>query len=430
MSQPVDLSLPAPGPNPIDKESTALAEPPSSGWLAPSHETARPIILALSLSHLLNDTLQALLPAIYPVLKESYHLTFTEVGLITMTFQCTASLFQPLVGSYTDRRPMPYSLAVGMGFTLIGLLLLSQAHTLGSILVAAALVGIGSSVFHPEASRLAYMAAGGRHGLAQSLFQVGGNAGSALGPLLAAAIVVPRGQGSLALFSVIAIAAIVVLSFVGRWYRANLHRLKPKPRAQGSAGPVLTNARVASALAVLIVLIISKYFYMVSITNYYTFYLMHRFHVSIETSQYLLFVFLFAVAAGTIAGGPIGDRFGRKIVIWVSILGVAPFSLAMPYTGLYGTVVLSAISGALLASAFSAIIVFAQELLPGKVGLVAGLFFGFAFGISGIAASALGLLADRTNIEFVFRVCSFFPLLGLLTIFLPNLGRPSPRLKA
>ncbi len=428
MSQSADLSLPAtPSAHASSAASTSADEPPSAGTVLPRNDTALQIILALSLSHLLNDTLQALLPAIYPVLKESHHLTFTEIGLITMTFQCTASLLQPLVGSYTDRRPMPYSLAIGMGFTLIGLLLLSQAQTLGTILPAAALVGMGSSVFHPEASRLAYMAAGGRHGLAQSLFQVGGNAGSALGPLLAAAIVVPRGQGSLALFSLIAIAAIFVLSYVGRWYGANLHRLKPKPRKAGASGPALSKARVATALAVLIVLIISKYFYMVSITNYYTFYLIHRFHVSIETSQYLLFIFLFAVAAGTIAGGPIGDRFGRKIVIWISILGVAPFSLAMPYAGLYGTIVLSAISGALLASAFSAIIVFAQELLPGKVGLVAGLFFGFAFGISGIAASALGLLADRTSIEFVFHLCSYFPLLGLLTVFLPNLGRPAPR---
>ncbi|AMV19372.1 MFS transporter [Planctomyces sp. SH-PL14] len=425
MSQTAAASPADPSLSPAGSTPAVLDPAASLGTAAAAHDTVMPIILALSLSHMLNDTLQALLPAIYPVLKESYKLTFSEIGLITMTFQCTSSLLQPLVGSYTDKRPMPYSLAIGMGSTLIGLLLLSQAHTLGMILLAAALVGTGSSVFHPEASRLAYMAAGGRHGFAQSLFQVGGNFGSAMGPLLAAAIVVPRGQGSLALFSLIAIAAILVLSYVGRWYGANLHRLKPKVRKAGAGGTGLSSGRVAFALVILVLLIISKYFYMVSLSNYYTFYLIDRFGVSVQTSQYLLFVFLFAVAAGTIAGGPIGDRFGRKIVIWVSILGVAPFSLALPYAGFYGTIVLSAIAGALLASAFSAIIVFAQELLPGKVGLVAGLFFGFAFGISGIAASALGQLADRTSIEYVFRLCSYFPLLGLLTVFLPNIGRPA-----
>lgn len=425
MSQTAAASPADPSLSPAGSTPAVLDPAASLGTAAAAHDTVMPIILALSLSHMLNDTLQALLPAIYPVLKESYKLTFSEIGLITMTFQCTSSLLQPLVGSYTDKRPMPYSLAIGMGSTLVGLLLLSQAHTLGMILLAAALVGTGSSVFHPEASRLAYMAAGGRHGFAQSLFQVGGNFGSAMGPLLAAAIVVPRGQGSLALFSLIAIAAILVLSYVGRWYGANLHRLKPKVRKSGAGGTGLSSGRVAFALVILVLLIISKYFYMVSLSNYYTFYLIDRFGVSVQTSQYLLFVFLFAVAAGTIAGGPIGDRFGRKIVIWVSILGVAPFSLALPYAGFYGTIVLSAIAGALLASAFSAIIVFAQELLPGKVGLVAGLFFGFAFGISGIAASALGQLADRTSIEYVFRLCSYFPLLGLLTVFLPNIGRPA-----
>lgn len=425
MSQTAAASPADPSLSPAGSTPAVLDPAASLGTAAAAHDTVMPIILALSLSHMLNDTLQALLPAIYPILKASYKFTYIEIGFITMTFQCTSSLLQPLVGSYTDKRPMPYSLAIGMGSTLIGLLFLSQAHTLGAILLAAALVGTGSSVFHPEASRLAYMASGGRHGLAQSLFQVGGNFGSALGPLLAAAIVVPYGQGSLALFSVIAITAIVVLSYVGRWYGANLHRLKPKVRKSGEGGTGLSNRRVAFAIVILVLLIISKYFYMVSLSNYYTFYLIHHFGVSVQTSQYLLFVFLFAVAAGTIAGGPIGDRFGRKIVIWISILGVAPFSLALPYAGFYGTIVLSAIAGALLASAFSAIIVLAQELLPGKVGLVAGLFFGFAFGISGIASVVLGYLADQTSIEYVFRLCSYFPLLGLLTVFLPNIGRPA-----
>lgn len=415
MSSTADPALSA---NPASPSSP----PALSAEAAPqSYDTVLQIILALSFSHLLNDTLQALIPAIYPILKESYHFSFGQIGLITFTFQCTASLLQPLVGMYTDKRPMPYSLAIGMGFTLIGLLLLSQAHTLGLILFAAALVGTGSSVFHPEASRLAYMAAGGRHGLAQSLFQVGGNFGSALGPLLAAWIVAPYGQGYLAVFSVIALMAMFVLSRVGNWYAANMHRLKKKPRKDAGGPPRLSNGMVVFSIVILMLLIISKYFYMVSLSNYYTFYLISRFGVSVQNSQLLLFVFLFAVAAGTIAGGPIGDRFGRKIVIWVSILGVAPFSLAMPYANLWGTVLLSAIAGGLLASAFSAIIIYAQELLPGKVGLVAGLFFGFAFGISGIAAAALGRLADWTSIEYVFHLCGFLPLLGLLTVFLPNL---------
>jgi FSR family fosmidomycin resistance protein-like MFS transporter len=379
------------------------------------------VLLALSFSHMLNDTIQSLIPAMYPVIKSSFALTFTQIGLITLTFQVTASLLQPVVGLYTDRRPKPFSLAVGMGFTLVGLLMLSHAGNLGMILVSAALVGAGSAVFHPEASRVAHMASGGKHGMAQSLFQVGGNFGSSLGPLLAAWIIVPRGQASLAWFSVVALLGILVLARVGAWYSSNMHRTRPaKKRATSHLGETLSSRRIAVAIGVLIVLVISKYFYLVSLTNYYTFYLIEHFGVSVQASQIYLFVFLFAVAAGTIAGGPLGDRFGRKIVIWVSILGVAPFSIALPHVGLTGTVVLSVIVGVVLASAFSAILVFAQELLPGKVGLVAGLFFGFAFGVSGIASAALGKLADNRGIEFVFHACGYLPLLGILTVLLPN----------
>ncbi len=385
--------------------------------------TTMSVLFALSFSHLLNDTIQSLIPAIYPVLKTSFHLDFTQIGLITLTFQLTASLLQPVVGTYTDRRPKPYSLAVGMSFTLLGLLLLSRAGNLRAILVSAALVGLGSSVFHPEASRLAHMASGGKHGLAQSLFQVGGNLGSSLGPLLAAWIIVPHGQSSIALFSILAFVGIFVLVRVGFWYHANIAQyraqVRAKHRAAGRAGP---SAHVTFSMTILILLVISKYFYLVSLTNYYTFYLISKFHVSVQTSQIYLFIFLFAVAAGTFAGGPLGDRFGRKIVIWVSILGVAPFSLALPHVGLFWTAVFTVLVGVILASAFSAILVFAQELIPGKVGTVAGLFFGFAFGVSGLASAALGVLADHTSIEHVFKVCGYLPLMGLLAGFLPNLG--------
>lgn len=392
-----------------------------------AERTTMGVLLALSFSHLLNDTIQSLVPAIYPVLQESYRLSFREIGLITLTFQLTASLLQPLVGLYADRRPKPYSLAAGMGFTLIGLILLSQANSLASILVAAATVGIGSSVFHPEASRVARMASGGKHGLAQSLFQVGGNFGSSLGPLLAAWIIVPKGQPSIAWFSLIALLAFFILTKVGGWYRSELLLAKSEARpARKSGPPPLPPGKVALAIGVLVILIMSKYFYLVSLTNYYTFYLINKFHVSVQMSQVYLFAFLFAVAAGTIAGGPIGDRFGRKLVIWISILGVAPFSLALPHVNLAWTVILSIAAGVILASAFSAILVFAQELMPGKVGLVAGLFFGFAFGVSGIASLALGELADRTSIIEVFHVCAFLPLLGIFAWFLPNLEKKDP----
>jgi MFS transporter, FSR family, fosmidomycin resistance protein len=388
--------------------------------------TVMSVLLAISFSHLLNDTMQSLIPAIYPVVKQSFHLNFTQIGLITLTFQMTASLLQPLVGHYADRRPQPYALAGGMCFTLGGLVLLSTAGSYPLLLASVALVGVGSSVFHPEASRLAYMAAGSRHGFAQALFQVGGNAGSSLGPLLASMIVVgERAQARLLWFSIAAVAAIVVLWNVGHWYRKNTFRLQPRRRREARAGQTALSARkVGWSIAILVALMFSKFFYLASMGSYYTFYLIARFHLSIQSAQIYLFVFLFSVAAGTLIGGPVGDRFGRKYVIWGSILGVAPFTLLLPHAGLFWTAALSVVIGLILSSAFSAILVYAQELLPGKVGLIAGLFFGLAFGMGGLGSAVLGRLADLTSIGFVFQVCAFLPLLGLLTGFLPNLETP------
>jgi FSR family fosmidomycin resistance protein-like MFS transporter len=404
----------------------ALDGPDSSRH--PAGMTVMNILFALSLSHLLNDTIQSLLPAIYPILKESFRLSYAQVGVITFVFQMTASLLQPLVGFYTDRQPKPFSLAVGMGITLTGLVLLSHAGSFRLILGSAALVGMGSSIFHPEASRVARMASGGRHGFAQSLFQVGGNLGSSFGPLLAAWVVVPHGQGSILWFSLIALLGIFVLSKVGVWYRRHLNELRAKGRPRDSSPTVkLSRGRVVGALLVLVILVFSKYVYLVSLSNYYTFYLIDQFHLSVAGAQYGLFVFLFAVAAGTIIGGPVGDRIGRKRVIWISILGVAPFSLLLPHVGLAGTVVLTVFIGVILASAFSAIIVYAQELVPGRIGLISGLFFGLAFGVAGVASALLGRLADHTSIRFVFQVCAYFPLIGLLTAFLPEVEpRPKP----
>jgi FSR family fosmidomycin resistance protein-like MFS transporter len=382
------------------------------------HSTVMTVLFAISFSHLLNDTIQALLPSIYPMLRDSFHLNFAQLGWITFTFQCTASLFQPLVGLVTDKRPMPHSLAAGMGLTLVGLLSLAFADSYVLIIISAAVIGLGSAIFHPEASRVAHMAAGTRRGFAQSFFQLGGNAGSALGPLLAALIVVSRGQKYVACFSLLALAGVFVLWKIGTWQKENFHRITRKTAQKTSHLP---RKKVIAALAVLIALIFSKYVYLASMTTYYTFYLIHHFQVSVRTSQLLLFVYLFAVALGTIIGGPVGDRIGRKRVIWVSILGVAPFSLLLPHVGLVGTVILTVIIGIILASAFSAILVYAQELVPGKVGMIAGLFFGLAFGIAGIGAAALGQLADHTSIEFVFNVCAFLPLIGLLTVFLPDI---------
>jgi FSR family fosmidomycin resistance protein-like MFS transporter len=403
---------------------TIQAEDENSRFNAPSspHNTVLAILFALSFSHLLNDTMQSLLPAIYPLLKTSFDLSFAQIGLITLTNQLTASLLQPLVGFYTDRYPKPYSLAIGMGFTLAGLVLLALATHFLLILLAAALVGMGSSVFHPEASRVARMASGGRHGFAQSLFQVGGNAGTSFGPLLAALIIVPYGRNQVLWFSLVALTGIVVLTRVGHWYRANTFRLKPSAHARAGATK-MERRKVVFALAILVALVFSKYFYLTSMTSYYTFYLIQKFHLSVQTSQYFLFIFLFAVAAGTIIGGPIGDRIGRKRVIWASILGVAPFTLLLPYANLVECGLLTAIIGVILASAMSAIIVYGQELIPGNVGMIAGLFFGLAFGMGGIGSAVLGKLADLTSIYFVFQVCSFLPLLGILTWFLPDVEK-------
>ena len=393
-----------------------------------TEQTVFAVLWAISFSHLLNDTIQALIPSLYPLLKTSLNLNFTQLGLITFTFQCTASLLQPLVGLYTDRRSMPFSLSLGMGFTLIGLIALSMAHSFPMIIVSAAMVGMGSAVFHPEASRVAHMAAGTNRGLAQSLFQVGGNAGSSLGPLLAALIIVPRGQGHVAWFSVAACLGMLVLWKVGVWQSRNLHLIHRFSKKTANLEiPALPRTTVLLSLAVLVALTFSKYVYLVSMTSYYTFYLMDRFHVSVQASQLYLFLFLFAVAAGTIIGGPIGDRIGRKRVIWGSILGVAPFSLWLPHADLMTTAVLTVFIGLILASAFSAILVYAQELVPGKVGLIAGLFFGIAFGIAGIGSAVLGRMADHVGINAVYHACAYLPLIGLLTVFLPDI---EPKKKA
>lgn len=400
-------------------------EPASALQPAAGESTVIVVLFALSLSHLLNDVMQSLIPAVYPLLKSKYNLTFTQIGFITFTFQVTASLLQPLVGMSTDRRPRPYSLAAGMIFTLTGLIVLGFASTFLLILLGSALVGVGSSVFHPEASRVARLASGGKHGFAQSLFQVGGNTGSAIGPLLAAGVVVPWGQVSIALFSIVALVAMTVLYFVGRWYESHLFALRTRPRAHHVAHS-LPRSRVIFALSILLLLIFSKYFYLVSISSYYTFYLIDTFDVSVETAQYLLFVFLGAVAVGTVAGGPVGDRIGFKAVIWGSILGVLPFTLALPHANLFWTSILTVPIGLILASAFSAMMVYAQDLVPSRVGLVAGLFFGLAFGMAGIGAAVLGWLADRTSITFVYQVCAFLPAIGLLAGLLPNLEHKKP----
>jgi len=382
--------------------------------------TALAVLAAVSASHFLNDLIQSLLPAVYPLLKVNYALDFGQIGLITLVFQVTASLLQQVVGTFTDRRPTWFSLPLGMTFTLCGLLLLSQA-TYPLLLLAAALIGTGSSVFHPESSRIARLASGGRHGFAQSFFQVGGNLGSAMGPLLAAFVVLPRGQGSIAWFAVFALVAIVLLTRVGTWYRSHVRERRAAPAAVTTSG--LPRRQVVIAISVLLALIFSKYFYLASLNTYLTFYLMERFGISAQNAQIHLFLFLGAVALGTLVGGPVGDRFGRKYVIWVSILGVLPFTLLLPHADLFWTSVLSVIIGLILSSAFSAILVYATELVPGKVGMIAGLFFGFAFGMGGLGAALLGQLADARGIEYVYQVCAFLPAIGLLTVFLPNLRR-------
>ena len=392
--------------------------------------TAFGVLFSISLAHLLNDMMQSLLPAIYPQLKSQFHLSFTEIGFVTFTFQLTASLLQPVVGFIGDKRPAPFSLPIGMVFTLFGLLLLGFTPNYWLLLLAAALIGTGSSVFHPESSRVARMASGGRPGLAQSLFQVGGNAGSALGPVAAAFVVLGFGQRSIAWFALAALAAILVLWRVGLWYKH--HGLGALKRAATHAKAVhvaLPRGRVAQAMGVLMLLIFSKYFYLASISSYFTFYLMRHFGVSVREAQLHLFAFLAAVAAGSFIGGPVGDRIGRKPVIWFSILGVLPFTLALPYADLMWTGILSMVIGLILSSAFSAIIVYGQELAPGKVGTIAGLFFGFAFGMGGLGAAVLGAMADATSIEFVYKITAFLPAMGILAALLPNLKTPAAQVK-
>lgn len=385
--------------------------------------TVFPILFTISFAHLLNDMLQSVIPSIYPLIKQNLQLTFSQIGLITFTFQITASLLQPFVGQYTDKYPKPYSLAIGMGFTLTGLIVLSMATGFIAILFAVALVGVGSSIFHPEASRVAHLASGGKRGLAQSIFQLGGNAGSAIGPLLAAAIIVPHGQPYVIWFGLAAILGVFVLSKIAVWYKERLILRASRKVPVDIVDNGLSKTRVWVSLSILLVLIFSKYFYMASMSSYFTFYLIDKFHLSVQQSQIHLFIFLASVAAGTLLGGPLGDKFGRKYIIWISILGVAPFTLLLPHVNLFWTGVLSVIIGVILASAFSAILVYAQELVPGKVGMVAGLFFGFAFGMGGLGSALLGKLADMTSIGYVFKVCAFLPLIGIITGFLPGLHR-------
>jgi FSR family fosmidomycin resistance protein-like MFS transporter len=409
MAQPTETS-----PN------TAVIE--ASGPAHVAAESVFRILVAVSVCHLLNDMVQSLLPSIYPILKGSFHLNFGQIGLLSLTYQVVASLLQPFIGLFTDRRPMPYALAVGMCFTLTGIVMLAVAPTFHLLLLAAAVVGTGSAIFHPESSRIARIASGGQHGFAQSFFQVGGNTGSAIGPLLAAFIVLPEGQPGVAWFSIAATAGVVILYFVGRWRSHHLSRATPS-HLHIEQRSTLPRGTVLRAIAVLAALVFSKYFYLASLSSYYTFYLISRFQVSVRSSQLHLFVFLGAVAAGTFLGGPIGDRIGPKYVIWGSILGVLPFTLMLPHASLFWTGILSAVIGFVIASAFSAILVYAQELVPGRVGLVSGIFFGLAFGMGGIGAAVLGHIADLTSIVFVYRLCAWLPAIGLLTGLLPNLDR-------
>lgn len=389
-----------------------------------AHRTAFTVLIVISLTHTLNDVAQSLIQASYPILKNAFKLDFGQVGVITLTFQLTASLLQPAVGVFTDRWPQPFSLAIGMGFTLTGLLLLSSAGSYPALLCAVAVIGVGSSVFHPESSRVARMASGGRHGLAQGLFQVGGNFGQALGPLLAAFIVLPYGQASLAWFALIALGGVLILTRIGFWSRARQAAAAPRSARRDPSLPTAATAR--RALIILAVLMFSKFFYLSSMSNYYTFYLIETFHIPVWNAEVMLFLFLAATAVGTVTGGHIGDRFGRKTVIWLSFLGALPFTLALPYANLFWTGALSLVIGFILSSAFPTIVVYAQELLPGQVGMVSGLFFGLAFGLGGLGAAALGELADITSIRFVYHLCAFLPLLGLATGLLPDTRKINP----
>lgn len=378
------------------------------------------VLLALSVCHLLNDTLQSLVPSIYPLIKDSFHLSFFQIGMITFVYQMTASILQPFVGHYTDRKPKPFSLIIGMSSTLLGLLVLAYAGSFEFLLVGVGMIGIGSSIFHPESSRIAHLAAGNKRGTAQSIFQVGGNFGSSLGPLLAAIMITPYGRQNVAWFAIAALAAIFIMYRVGIWYQQKIQNNEKQARTVKHTDQIFSKRQIYGALLVLVLLIFSKYFYLTSMTSYFTFYLIDKFQVTPQVSQYFLFLFLFSVAAGTIIGGPVGDKIGRKYVIWVSILGVAPFTLLLPYVNLFWTGVLVVFIGVILASAFSAILVYAQELMPGKVGMIAGLFFGLAFGMGGIGSAVLGSLADKIGIQEVYRICAYLPLIGILTAFLPN----------
>lgn len=384
-------------------------------------QTIYAVLFTVSFTHLLNDMLQAIVPAIYPLIKEKFNLSFTQIGYITLTYQLTASILQPFVGIYTDKKPRPYSLVIGMAFTFVGLIAVAFANSFVALLLAVSLIGIGSSIFHPESSRVAYLASGGRKGLAQSIFQLGGNAGNAVGPLLAAIIIAPYTQFNIIYFCIAALIAIFILTRVAAWYKNHMIVKAKSNIADGDLHVNLSKGRVIFSLVILMILVFSKYFYMASMTSYYTFYLIDKFHVSLQQSQVYLFVFLIAVAAGTLLGGPLGDRFGRKYIIWISILGAAPFTLMLPFVSLFWTCVLSVIIGVVISSAFSAILVYATDLVPGKVGLIAGLFFGLAFGMGGLGSAVLGKLADMTDIVYIFKVCAFLPLIGILTALLPNI---------
>lgn len=380
-----------------------------------------PILFMISFSHFLNDLIQSTIPSLYPILKGEFSLSFAQIGIITLVFQLTASILQPFVGIYTDKKPNPRSLAIGMGLSMAGLLLLAAAHQYYVILISVALIGMGSSIFHPEASRVAQLASGGQKGLAQSIFQVGGNSGSAIGPLLVALIIIPLGQGYVGLFAIAAFIGIIVLWRIGNWYAERLSLKKSKKHPSDIIEIQLSRKKVLFSISILLALVFSKYIYLASMTNYFTFFLIDKFHVSVQDSQLYLFIFLAAVAVGTILGGRLGDKYGRKKIIWISILGAAPFTLCLPYLSLFWTIIFAVFIGLIIASAFSAILVYATDLMPNKIGLVAGLFFGFMFGMGGIGSAILGAVADDTSIEYVFKICAFLPLMGIITAFLPNI---------
>lgn len=415
----------------MNKSVTAGAQTSPHPGSVSAQAATMPILLSLSFCHLLNDLIQSLIPALYPLLKTEFNLDFAQIGLITLAFQLTASLLQPTVGFYTDKRPQPFSLAIGMGSTLIGLLLLSVAGSYTVVLIAAALVGTGSAIFHPEASRVARMASGGRYGTAQALFQVGGNAGQAVGPLLAAFIVLPHGQGAIAWVSMAALVAMAFLTRVGMWYGANLRPAKKSGHSSvESKDSGLPRARVFFLITVLMVLLFSKNVYTSSLTSFFTFYLIERFDLPVQAAQVQLFIFMAAIAVGTLVGGALTDRIGRRPMIWISILGVLPFTMAMPYADLFWTGVLTIIIGLITASAFPAVLVYAHEVMPGRVGLVSGMFFGFAFGLGGLGAAVMGGLADAYGIAFVYKICSFLPILGIVAWFLPDMAKEKERYRS